>query len=109
MAQEKQFETKIKRYLDSRGAWYVKFFANAFTPSGIPDILACVNGYFVGIEVKAKSGTPSELQLHQVRKIKDAGGFAFVLYPQKFNDFKEFIDGLTRDEFDRDHIPEIWK
>lgn len=109
IAQEKRFENKIKRYLESRGAWFVKFFANAYTPKGIPDILACVNGYFVGIEVKAPNGKPSEIQIFNIRKINDAGGFAFILYPSKFNEFKEFIDGLTNDRFDREQIPEIWK
>lgn len=107
---EKTFENKIKKYLDSRGAWFIKYWAGAqYTKSGIPDILACVNGYFVGVEVKAQNGKPSELQLHNVRKINQAGGFAFVLYPSKFEDFKKFIDGLTREEFDRDQMPEIWR
>ena len=87
----------------------MKFFANAYTPKGIPDILACINGYFVGIEVKAQTGKPSEIQLYNVKKINDAGGFAFVLYPSKFNEFKEFIDALANDRFDREQIPEIWK
>lgn len=106
---EKTYENKIKRYLKSRGAWFVKFFANAYTPRGIPDILALVNGYFVGVEVKAANGEPSEMQLYHVKKIRDAGGFAFVLYPSKFDEFKKFVDGLTRDEFDRDTIPIIWR
>ena len=109
MAQEKTFENKIKKFLDAHGAYYVKFFANAYTKSGIPDVLACINGYFVGIEVKAQNGKPSEIQLYNVRKINAAGGFAFVLYPSKFNEFKQFVEGLQRDEFDRNNIPEIWK
>ena len=106
---EKIYENKIKKYLESRGAWFVKFFANAYTKSGVPDILACINGYFVGIEVKAQNGIPSELQLHNVRAINAAGGFAFVLYPTAFEDFKTFVIGLEHDEFYRDSIPEIWK
>lgn len=109
MAQEKTFENKIKKFLDAHGAFYVKFFANGYTKSGIPDILACINGYFVGIEVKAPNGKPSELQLHNVRAINAAGGFAFVLYPTAFTDFKTFVIGLEHDEFYRDNIPEIWK
>lgn len=80
----------------------MKFFANSFTKSGIPDILACVNGYFVGIEVKAQNGKPSELQLYNIKKIREAGGFAVVLYPSGFNKFKQFIIGLTHDEFNRE-------
>lgn len=102
MAQEKTFENKVKKFLDSQEAWYVKYFANSFTKSGIPDILACINGYFVGIEVKAQNGTPSELQLYNVKKIREAGGFAFVLYPSGFEKFKAFVIGLTHEEFNRD-------
>lgn len=110
MAQEKTYENKIKKYLESRGAWFVKYWAGAhYTKSGIPDILACVNGYFVGIEVKAEDGKASPLQLLNVQKIRAAGGFAFVLYPSAFEKFKRFIDDLNRDIFNRDQIPTIWK
>ena len=102
MAKEKQFETKIKKYLSDNGIFYVKFFANSMTKKGIPDVLACVNGYFVAIEVKAQNGRPSELQLYQCRKIWDAGGFAFILYPSGFDRFKAFIEDLKIDKFNRE-------
>lgn len=92
----------------SQGAWHVKFFANNFTKSGIPDILACVDGYFVGIEVKAQNGKPSALQLYNVRKIREAGGFAMVLYPSGFEKFKKFILDLKQENFSRD-IEEVMK
>ena len=110
MAAEKLFENKIKTFLQSRGAWFVKYWAGAqYTKSGVPDILACVNGYFVGIAVKAQNGKPSEIQIYNVRKIVAAGGFAFVLYPSKFEEFKSFIDGLRIDSYNRNEIPEIWR
>lgn len=102
IAQEKTFENKVKKFLEANGAWYVKFFANAYTKSGVPDILACVNGHFVGIEVKAQNGKPSELQLYNVRKIREAGGFAIVLYPSGFEKFKDFIYKLKQDYFSKE-------
>lgn len=108
MAQEKTFENKVKKFLENEGAWRVKFFANSFTKSGIPDILACVNGYFVGVEVKAQNGKPSELQLYNIRKIRKAGGFAVVLYPSGFNEFKKFILDLKQEIFNRD-MEEVMK
>lgn len=87
MAQEKIFENKVKKYIEDHGGWQVKYFANRMTKSGIPDILACLNGYFVAIEVKAKNGKPSELQKYHVRKINDAGGLAIILYPQDWELF----------------------
>lgn len=94
MAEEKQFEGRIKNYLNSKGCYFVKFFANRNTRSGVPDILACVNGYFVGIEVKASHGRASELQLWNREKIRQAGGIAIILYPHQFEDFKMLIDDL---------------
>lgn len=108
MGPEKSFENKIKDFLDRQGVWYVKFFANRMTKKGIPDILACINGYFVGIEVKAQNGKPSDLQIYRCEKIRKAGGFAFVLYPSGFDDFKKFVKELRKETFTRD-IPMIMK
>lgn len=108
IAQEKTFENKVKKFLNEQGAWYVKFFANSFTKTGVPDILACVNGYFVGIEVKAQNGKPSELQLHNIRKIRQAGGFAVILYPSAFEEFKQFIIDLKHECFCQD-MKEVMK
>ena len=94
---EKQFENKIKKYLDSKGCWYVKYFANAFTRKGIPDILACVNGRFLAIEVKADRGKPSELQLYERDKIIEAGGIAMILHPNGFEAFKLLVEDLLNE------------
>lgn len=102
MTQEKMFENKVKKYIKDSGGWQVKFFANQMTKKGIPDILACINGYFVGVEVKAQYGRPSELQLYNCRKIREAGGFAFILYPSGFDEFKSFVNDLKIEKFERE-------
>lgn len=95
MAEEKNFENKIKKYLELKGAWFVKYFANRNTKSGVPDILACVNGHFVAIEVKATYGRPSPLQIWNIDRIKAAGGIALIVYPKDWETFKSIIDGLA--------------
>ena len=78
----------------------MKYWAGAqFTKSGVPDILSCINGHFVAVEVKAQNGKPSELQLHTINEIRNAGGFAFVLYPSGFEMFKTFVDDLKHENF----------
>lgn len=104
MAQEKNFENKIKGWLKDHNCWHVKFFANRMTKTGVPDILASVNGYFVGIEVKAQNGTPSELQYYNVRKIRESGGFAFIVYPSGWEQLKSILEGLLRDTFNREEM-----
>lgn len=94
MALEKNFENKIKNYLKEHNCWYVKYFANRMTRVGVPDILACVNGFFVAIEVKAPNGKPSDLQLWNREQIRNAGGISIVLYPNQWNDFETLIHDL---------------
>ena len=94
MTEEKRFENKVKQFLKDEGCYFVKHFANAFTKSGIPDLLVCCNGYFVGVEIKATNGKPSPLQIHNLKQIDKAGGSAILLYPQDFELFTEFIRHL---------------
>lgn len=91
MAQEKTFENKIKKFLDENNCWYVKFFANGYTKKGVPDLLCCVNGYFLAIEVKAENGKATDLQRWNIEKIKKAGGRALILKPSQFEEFKRLI------------------
>lgn len=97
MVAEKQFENKIKKHLTEHGIWHVKYFANGFTKSGIPDILACANGHFLAIEVKAENGKPSALQLHHVEKIKQSGGHAVIVKPSQFDELKQLIQELKNE------------
>lgn len=99
MAQEKNFENKIKQYLKDHNHYFVKYFANRMTKVGVPDILACINGCFVGIEVKSSTGKPSELQIHNVKKIIDSGGFAVIVSPEQFGDLKNMIHALILNDW----------
>lgn len=99
---EKQFENKIKKYLKDCGAYRVKYFGCNYSEAGTPDILACVNGYFLAIEVKAQNGVPSELQLAKIAEIRKAGGFAYVVYPSGWEQLKDIIHGLLVDNYNRE-------
>ena len=77
---EKAIENQIKRYLDSIGAYHIKTHGNMFSKAGTPDILACINGTFVAIEVKRPVGRVSPLQKAKIKLIRQAGGVAFVAH-----------------------------
>ena len=92
MAAEKNFENKVKKFLKEQGCYFIKYWGGgAFTKSGVPDLLVCYNGYFVGVELKAENGKPSELQIHNLNEINKSGGYGILLYPEKFNQFKQLI------------------
>lgn len=95
---EKQFENKVKDYLKKNKCWYIKYWGGGdFTKAGIPDLLTCVNGYFLAIELKSAKGKPSELQKVQISLIRNAGGLAIILYPSMFNEFTKLIQSLKKD------------
>ena len=71
MAQEKDFENKVKKFLKDEGCYFIKYWGGAaYTQKGIPDLLICCAGFFLGIELKSEKGKPSELQLWNIEKIK---------------------------------------
>ena len=93
---EKQFEGKVKSFLKKQGCWVLKTWSNGIQRSGVPDLLVCCNGYFLGIELKAENGRPTELQKWNIEKIKKAGGIGMILYPRDFEQFQDLIRNLQK-------------
>ena len=91
---ENNITKRIKDFLKSKNIWHVKYFANAFTAVGVPDILACVKGHFVGIEVKTDIGRLSEIQKYQADKItnKSKEGEDYETYQSIYNKVKEAFE-----------------
>lgn len=92
MAEEKQFEKRVKKFIEDCGGYFIKYWGGGdFTKSGVPDLLCCINGAFYGIELKARNGKPKPLQIYNLRRIHEAKGFAVLLYPDQFGLFKELV------------------
>lgn len=90
---ESQLTSKIlKRLRTLRHSWWVKIPGGRFL-GGVPDILGCVTGVFVAIEVKApETGHAlTLLQAETIRKIENAGGRVGVAYSVK--DAVEIAEG----------------
>lgn len=98
MAAEKRYENQIKQELKKMNAYHVKYFGCAFTQAGVPDILSCVNGHFLAIEVKAEKGRASDLQKRNIHMITKSGGIAVICKPADFEDLKHIIFYLTIDD-----------
>jgi len=91
---EAEFQKQVQEFLRRQGVWYVKYWGGGrFTKAGIPDLLCCVNGRFVAIELKTETGKASKLQEYHIKKIQESGGQAIVLRPSGFKAFKAFIEG----------------
>ncbi len=96
MGQEKNFENRVKKWLRDNGCYVVKYYGCGTTRAGVPDLLVCVNGRFVAVELKSDDGVVSQLQYRHIQRIIDSGGDALVLRPGEFEKFKAYIRRLMR-------------
>lgn len=87
----KQDENKVKKavqeYLDSLEAYHFKVHGSIYMRAGIPDIICCYKGKFIGIETKDGHNKASELQLAHGRKIEKNDGLFIIAY--SVDDVKE--------------------
>ena len=77
---ETRLHNKIKARLEARGAWVTKIHGGIYS-SGVPDLLACYRGLFLGLEVKlpTNKSKATKLQEAQLRAIRRAEGLGFVI------------------------------
>lgn len=81
MQPETLFKIRVLNDLKKlRNTWAVK--VQQMSIRGTPDILACINGLFVALELKkdGKSKT-TRIQDYELGKIRKAGGVALLAYP----------------------------
>jgi Holliday junction resolvase len=86
---EKLVKQRAVAQLKAMGAYYFYPLTGGFGSSGVPDIICCLNGRFIGIECKAGKGKTTALQDKNLAAITAAGGVALVIN-------EENVDLLTQ-------------
>ena len=81
----------VKKLLDEMGIYHFSPVQNGMGRAGIPDIIGCYNGRFLGIECKAGKGKTTALQDLELEKIRQAKGFAYVANENNLHDLKELL------------------
>lgn len=96
MAQEKSFENRVKRFLESNGiyplgtpkqnitvpviGYYEKRWGGGqFAKSGLPDLHIVIRGTSIEAELKAPNGKPSVLQLKNLELINLSNSIGHIL------------------------------
>jgi len=95
---EAKVKTRIKDLLESYGSevYYFMPAMGSFGKSGVPDIIACVHGAFVAIEVKADKhkNPPTPLQEKNLHEIRVAAGHALVIDANDIDFLQGYIEGV---------------
>ncbi len=61
---------------------------------GVPDLLICLRGKFVAIELKDEGEEPTELQAFVIKRIQIAGGYAFWTSPSQWPTHLRLLKGI---------------
>ncbi len=88
---ERDFQKQVIKFLKDYNIYYIKVWGGGYQRSGIPDLIICLKGEFIAIELKNEEGKPSPLQIYNIDKIKQSGGQAFILRPSQFENFKREV------------------
>lgn len=74
---EKKVKSVVVKLLKEHDAYFFYPVTGGYGASGVPDIVCCFRGLFVGIECKAGNNKPTALQQANIDAINKAGGVAF--------------------------------
>lgn len=88
---EKKVKARVEAMLKEAGAYYFFPATHGYGRSGVPDIVACLKGQFIGIECKAGRGTTTALQDRELSRIRAAGGVALVINEDSFGILEDLL------------------
>lgn len=76
---EARLQRRIQDALKRRDAFVFKIHGSAHMMAGLPDLIICYRGQFIGMEVKMVGNDASPIQRLRHREIEHAGGMAKVV------------------------------
>lgn len=91
MTPEKRLKAVVRKLLDELQAYYVMPVTGGYGTQGAPDFLVCHKGRFIGIETKAGRGRTTALQELNLKRIREAGGVAVVVYEDDIDMLRKLL------------------
>jgi Holliday junction resolvase len=98
MTPEAKVKARVVKLLKEHKIYYFFPATHGFGRSGVPDIICCYNSQFLAIECKAGKNKPTALQEKEIKKIRDAGGFAFVINEDNIHALALYLLGGQDDD-----------
>lgn len=106
---ETKVKAKVKRLLDSLGAYHFPVQSVGMGEAGHPDRVASIQGEFLGVECKAtKARHPTALQAYNLSRITTSGGKAFVVDADNFDAFSVLLLALYAPDVSREQRQHLW-
>jgi len=94
MTPEAKVKKKVVAILKEYKAYFFYPVTGGYGRSGVPDIIVCYNGRFIGIECKAGTNKPTPLQEKNLKDIQAAGGVSLVVNEDNISTVGEILQNL---------------
>ena len=94
MTPEAKVKKKVVALLKQRSVYFFYPVTGGYGRSGVPDIIACYNGRFIGIECKAGKNKPTPLQEKNLKEIHASGGISLVVNEDNISDVEDTLQSL---------------
>jgi len=91
---ESKVKDAIKTVLTKHGAYFFMPATYGYGKSGVPDLVACVDSRFVGVECKTVGNDPTALQLKNLYAIANTGGVACICDETSYSAFDALLQSL---------------
>jgi len=94
MTPEAKVKKKVVAILKEYKAYFFYPVTGGYGRSGVPDIIVCYNGCFIGIECKAGTNKPTQLQKKNLKNIQAADGVALDVNEDNISTAGEILQNL---------------
>jgi len=91
MTPEAKVKANVVKILKKYEVYYFFTATGGFGRSGVPDVVCCVKGKFLGIECKANGNKPTALQEREIEAIRSAKGMALVVHEDNLDALETVI------------------
>jgi len=88
---EKKVKNKVVAILKKHQVYYFFPATYGMGRSGVPDVVCCHLGTFIGIECKAGKNKATPLQLRELAAIRTAGGTTFIINEENVGVLDEYL------------------
>ena len=98
MTPEAKVKARVKKVLDTHEIYHFSPATGGYGRAGVPDIICCFDGLFVGLEIKSGSNKPTALQEREMQRICEAGGNAYLINEEEVDKLDEWITLCRRNK-----------
>jgi len=92
---EADIQTQIVKWCRTNGIWIVKYPGGIFGTTGTPDLILCLKGRFVALEVKTTKGRLTKMQELTKTRLISAGAVCETV--RSLEDAVRVVEGVLHE------------